>query len=78
MTTYHLFQNAPFDQEKIDLMSGVFEQVSRELGLSQRTDAMRDLVANAIIECAQKGIFDPFEMRKCAHEAFNHNPDRAG
>ena len=25
-------------------------------------NAMRDLVANAILECAQKGIFNPFEI----------------
>jgi hypothetical protein len=71
MPLYHVFQNAPFDENQIHLISTVFEQVSRELGLSQRVDAMRDLVAIAILDCAQKGIFDPFEMRKCAHEALN-------
>ena len=69
MPVYHIFQNAPFNPEQIDLISAVFEQVSRELGLRQRTDAMRDAVANAILKCAKMGIFDPFEMRKCAYEA---------
>jgi len=32
------------------------------------TDAIRDLFAKAILECAQKGIRDPVEMRRCAHE----------
>lgn len=68
MPTYRIFQNAPFDQEHIDLMSFVFDQVSIELGLSRSTDAVRDMVAKAVLECAQKGIRDPVEMRKCAHE----------
>ena len=68
MTTYRIFQNAPFDQEHIDLMAFVFDQVCIELGLARSTDAIRDLVAKAILECAQKGIRDPVEMRQCAHE----------
>jgi hypothetical protein len=63
-----IFQNAPFSEEQLDLMSSVFEQVIRELGLSQSSDATHDLVANAILECAERDIFDSFEMRKCAHE----------
>jgi len=38
-------------------MSYVFELVSLESGLAQREDPVRDLVAKAIIECAQKGHF---------------------
>jgi hypothetical protein len=68
MPAHHIFKDTPFDQEQIDLMSAVFERVSHELRLSERPDAMRDLVANAILECARQGIFNPFEMRKCVHE----------
>jgi hypothetical protein len=68
MPIYRIFQNAPFDQEHIDLMSFVFDQVSIELGLARSTDAFRDLVAKAILECAQKGIRDPVEMHQCAHQ----------
>jgi hypothetical protein len=68
MPANDIFKDAPYSQEQIDLMSSVFEQVIRELGLSQGTAATRDLVANAILECAERDIFDPFEMRKCAHE----------
>jgi len=53
MPTYRIFQNAPFDQEHIDLMSFVFDQLSIELGLSRSTDAVRDMVAKAVLECAQ-------------------------
>ena len=68
MPIYRIFQNAPFDPEHIDLMSFVFDQVSMELDLVRSTDAIRDLVAKAILECAQKGIRDPVELRRCAHE----------
>jgi hypothetical protein len=68
MSTYRIFQNAPFDQEHIDVMGFVFDQVTIELGLARSTDAIRDLVAKAILECAQKGIRDPIEMRQCAHQ----------
>ena len=52
MPACRIFQNVPFDQEHIDLMSFVFDQVCIELGLSRSTDAIRDLVAKAILECA--------------------------
>ena len=47
-------------------MSAAFEDVSQQLGLGRREDAIRDIVARAILECAQRGIRDPIEMRKCA------------
>ncbi len=68
MPIYRLFRSMPFDPEYIDLMVTTFETVSEELALAQKEDAIRDLVARAIIECAQKGIRDPIEMRRCAHE----------
>jgi hypothetical protein len=37
--------------------------------LAQGKDPFRDMIAKAIIECAQRGIRDPVEMRKCAHDA---------
>jgi hypothetical protein len=65
---YPLFRHLPFDPEHVDLMSSVFEQVSLELGLAQREDRLRDIVAQAIIDCAHRGIRDPEEMRRCAHQ----------
>ena len=52
----------------IELMSSAFEDVSKQLGLGRREDAIRDIVAKAILECAQRGIRDPIEMRKCARD----------
>jgi hypothetical protein len=66
-----VFRDAPFSQEQIDLMTSVFEEVIRELGISEGTKATHDLVANAILECAERDVFDPLEMRKCAHEVIS-------
>jgi hypothetical protein len=69
MAVYPLFRGLPFDPQHIEFMSSVLEDVSRELRLAQREDMFRDMIAKAIIECAQKGIRDPMEMRKCARGA---------
>jgi hypothetical protein len=66
MSTYPLFRGLPFDPEHVERMSSVFEDVSRELRLAQREHLFRDMIAKAIIECAQRGIRDPVEMRRCA------------
>jgi hypothetical protein len=63
------FRNAPFDQERIDLMSAVFERIIKELALSD--DDRCDLVADAILECAQQGTLNPSGMRKCAYEVLD-------
>jgi hypothetical protein len=66
MAVYPLFRGLPFDPEHIELMSSVLDDVSRELRLAPQKDAFRDMIAQAIIKCAQRGIRDPLEMRKCA------------
>jgi len=68
MRIYHLFRDAPFDADHIELMSAAFEDVSQQLALGRREDAIRDIVARAILECAQRGVRDPIEMRKCARD----------
>jgi len=65
MPIYRLFQQLAFDADHIDLMSTVFERVSLELGLGKREDS---ILAEAIIECAQRGARDSEEMRRCAHD----------
>jgi hypothetical protein len=68
MRIYRLFRHAPFDDEHIELMTSAFEDVSQQLGLGRREDAIRDIVARAIFECAQRGMRDPIEIRKCARD----------
>ena len=67
MPIYRLLQNTSFDRELIDMLTLVFEEISRELGLAAIEDALRDTLARAIIRCAEQGIRDPLEIRRCAY-----------
>ena len=69
MPIYRLLQNTTFEPEHVTLMTDAFEDVCRELRLAVREDALRDIVAKTIIECAQRGIRDPLELRQCARDA---------
>jgi hypothetical protein len=69
MPIYRLLQNSALDPEHINLMTSAFEDICRELGLAAREDALRDIVAKTIIECAQRGISTPLELRQCARDA---------
>jgi len=66
---YRLLQDHAFDAETVKAMSVAFEDACRMLGLAQRTDSLRDLVARKIIECAQTGERDPVLLRDCALKA---------
>jgi hypothetical protein len=50
------------------VMGAAFEDVCLELRLAQRNDPLRDIVAKAIIECAEKGERDIIRLRECAHQ----------
>ena len=63
MPLYALLQNCDFDADVTAAMSAAFEDVCRVLGLAERTDPLRDLVARKIIECAQAGERDPRRLR---------------
>ena len=60
-----------YDQPTIRIIGkrrdGVLDFAGIVLRLAQREDRLRDMIAMAIIDCAQRGIRDPIEMRKCAH-----------
>jgi hypothetical protein len=49
-------------------MTAAFEDVCRDLRLAEREDPIRDIVAKAIIECAQSGERDIIRLRECAHK----------
>jgi hypothetical protein len=68
MPIYRRFISAPFDPEHITLMDVVFGEVCGELGLARRDDALCDIIADAILACARRGIRDPVEMRRCARD----------
>jgi hypothetical protein len=63
---YRLLQNCAFDPDLVETMSAAFEETCRALGLAERTDPLRDMVARKIIDCAQTGERDPVRLRDCA------------
>jgi chaperonin cofactor prefoldin len=69
MAIHRLLQGRAFDPEAVRVMVKAFEDTLRELNLSSRDDAIAQTVARAIIECAERDVLDPIEMRKCALEA---------
>jgi hypothetical protein len=66
MPIYRLIEREAFEPDHIEVITAAFEDVCRELGLAAREDPLRDIVAQAIIKCAQLGEHDPIRLRKCA------------
>jgi hypothetical protein len=78
MRIYHLFRDAPFDADHIELMSSAFEDVSKQLGLGRREDAIRDIVATAILECAQRGSATPSRCANARATSYRLRKRRVG
>ena len=68
MPIYRLLQSSDFEPDHIAVMTAAFEDVCRDLRLAEREDPIRDIVARAIIECAQSGERDIIRLRECAHK----------
>ena len=68
---YWLFQTGQHDADTMLLMDGVFEEVCAELGLAQREDRLRDLVAAEILQCVGGGERDSNHIRLCTRTAWN-------
>ena len=47
-----------------EAMSVLFEDVCGELGLAQRTDPLRDLVAKKLVQYAQSGERDVLRLKE--------------
>jgi hypothetical protein len=66
MPIYRMFNSSGLQRDRIAALATVFEDLCQALGLSPRDDGLRNIVAEVVIRCAQKGITDPDEVRKCA------------
>lgn len=66
---YPRIQNSGLPPHRVAALSAAFEEICRLLGLSPTEDALRDIVADIVIECADRGVVDPQEIMKCAREA---------
>jgi hypothetical protein len=72
MAIYRALQEASFEPDVAAILSSTFEELCEYLGLAQTTDPLRDRVAQSIVGCAQKGVRDPIQLRKCALEDLGH------
>jgi hypothetical protein len=57
-------RNQAFDPEQIAAMSTAFTNACNALGLTDRTDKLTEIVAQHVIELAQRGVLDPVELTK--------------
>jgi hypothetical protein len=73
---YRLFHSGQYDADAVQLMSRVFDEVCAELGLANREDRLRDMVAFEIVQCLEKGDRDPASMRACARKALHMPQDK--
>ncbi len=63
MPIVRLLEREAFSPEDISVISFAFEDALKTLGLVDRTDPRTELIARAIIECAQTGERDPIRLR---------------
>jgi len=62
------------DPETVETMAEAFATTCEALGLSNRNDAMTKLVAEKIIELAQRGFKNPAAMHLAAVKEFKSDP----
>ena len=63
MPLHRLLENSAFEPEHVEAMSTAFEDICRELGLAQRDDPLRELVARQVIEFARRGEREPTKLK---------------
>ena len=59
MPIYRLLRESAFEPDVVTAMASAFDDACRSLGLAERTDPLRDLVARTVIEIAGQGERDP-------------------
>jgi hypothetical protein len=68
-------RNQAFDPETVEVMGKAFVITCEALGLSDRSDAMTKLVAEKIIELAQRGFKNPLKLHLAAMTEFESDPE---
>jgi len=67
-----------FDPELVNAMAAAFSKTCDALGLAERTDAITALVAEKIIELAQRGLRNPTAMHDMAMVELESNSHLRG
>lgn len=66
-----------FDPEMIDVMGAAFSKTCDALGLIERTDPITTLVAEKIIELAERGLRNPAAMHLMAIDEIGRTGSQA-
>jgi hypothetical protein len=66
-----LLQSQAFDPELISTLGAVFEDILRELKLTDRNDPLTTIVAHKVITAAQMGARDPQRIREWVLQSMN-------
>jgi hypothetical protein len=70
-------RNQAFDPETVEVMGKAFVTTCEALGLTDRTDAMTKLVAEKVIELAQRGFRNPLALHLAVLNEFISPPNGA-
>jgi hypothetical protein len=65
-----LKRNGSFGPEEVAMLSNVFEDVLKTLGLVDREDPITVMVAKGLVEYAKTGIRDPARLKALTVQAF--------
>ena len=74
---YRLFSAGHYDAATVELMTTVFDEICIELGLANREDRLRDLIAYEIMDCVGKGHRELNFIRGCVRTALRMPPRKA-
>src|SRR5215472_9796779 len=77
MSITPFLRNQAFDPETVEVMAKAFVTTCEALGLTDRTDAMTELVALKIIELAQRGLKNPLALHVAAMQEFEPDENSA-
>ena len=66
MAIYRLLQSSAFGPEDIERVSAAYEEALRLLQLSDRTDAVTQVIAERIMRAAQSGVHESSEICRLA------------
>jgi hypothetical protein len=72
--TIPFLRSQAFDPETVEAMGKALLTTCEALGLSDRNDAMTKLVAEKIIELAQRGMKNPTALHFAAMKEFRSDP----
>ena len=68
---YRVFHNSPHDADTVRLMMQVFDEICTELGLANREDRLRDVIARRVLQCVSDGERERGQLLACARKALN-------